>query len=60
MKDWRTTTASVAGAIVLIASQIVNLFDNDPETVFSMEAIIAALALLGVGILAKDAKNPGE
>jgi hypothetical protein len=53
-KSWKTTLVGVAGAIALIATQVVHLFDADPATVFSLEAVLAALALLGIGAAARD------
>lgn len=60
MKDWRTTIAGVAGAIALIANEIANLLDGNPETIFNIEAIIAALSLIGIGVLAKDKNDPKD
>lgn len=58
--SWKTTTVGIAGAIVIIATQIVNLLDNDPNTIFSIEALFAALAVLGIGWFARDNNKSSE
>lgn len=53
-KSWKTTVLAIASAVAIIATQIVHLFDADVATTFSLEAIIGALGLLGVGVAARD------
>jgi uncharacterized membrane protein len=53
-KSWKTTLVAVAGAVAIVATQVVHLFDADPGTTFSLDAILAALAILGVGAAARD------
>lgn len=53
-KSWRTTAVGILTAVALISTQIVAILDNDPKTVFSIEAIIAALGAAGLGWLARD------
>lgn len=53
-KSWKTTLIGIAGAIAIVSTQLVNLFDNDPNTIFSLEAIFAALAVFGIGAAARD------
>lgn len=59
-KSWRTTTVGVAGGIGILATQVVALFDTDPNTVFSVEAVVAALAMMGIGYLSRDRKVSSE
>jgi hypothetical protein len=54
IKSWKTTVISILGASVLVATQIGNILDDDPKTVFNWEITQGALVILGVGILAKD------
>lgn len=59
MKNWRTTAVGGLTGGVLIINQIVALLDNDPNTVFSFEGLIAGLAAVGIGYFAKDAGISG-
>jgi len=54
MKSWKTTTIGVLAGISIISVQVSALLDNDPETVFSLEAVFAALAAVGIGFFARD------
>ena len=54
MKSWKTTTAGIAAGLAIIATNLVALLDNDPATVFSIEAVFAALGVMGIGIFARD------
>jgi len=60
MKSWKTTVVGVAGAIAILATQVVYFFDADPATNFSMEAVFAALAALGIGWFARDKNVTSE
>lgn len=53
-KSWKTTTAGIAGAVALLASQVQFLLDNDPATVVDYKAILAALAVFGIGWFSRD------
>jgi predicted membrane protein len=54
MKSPRTTAVAVLGAIGIILTQVVNVIDNDPTTVFDLTSVIDALAILGIGWFARD------
>lgn len=54
MKSPKTTFVGILGAVSLIAAQLVNLIDNDPETVFNLNVVIEALTLVGIGWFARD------
>ena len=54
VKSWKTTVVSILGASIIVAVQVMNVLDDDPNTVFNWEATQGALVILGVGILAKD------
>ena len=59
MKNWKTTVVGALTGFGIIATQIVNLLDGKLETVFSIEALLAALAAIGIGWFAKDAGVTG-
>lgn len=52
--SWRTTLVGILGAVSILIAQAVNLLDADPDTVFSLEAVMAALAIFGIGRIARD------
>jgi len=54
MKHWKTTVVSWATAGILILTQVKNALDGNPETVFSLQVIFAALGILGLGWFASD------
>jgi len=54
MKSWKTTTAGIVAGLAVILTQVAYLLDADPETVFSLEAVIAALGVMGIGWFARD------
>lgn len=53
-KSWKTTVAGITAGTAIILSQVSYLFDADPATVFSVEAVISALGLIGIGFFARD------
>ena len=52
--SWKTTAAGVAAGVGIIAAQVSYLLDADPATVFSIEAVFAALGMIGIGFFARD------
>lgn len=54
IKSWKTTIIGFLTGLMLAAPQIINLLDNNPETLFSFEIFIAALGAMGLGVFAKD------
>lgn len=52
--SWKTTSAGVLAGIAIIATQVSYLLDADPATVFSIEAVFAALGMIGIGFFARD------
>jgi len=59
-KSWKTTLVGILTAAGIIAAQLGYIFDDKPETVFSLEAVFAALGALGIGIFARDANVTSE
>lgn len=49
MKSWRSSILGILILISVVSTQLVNILDADPSTVFNWESIAAALA--GVGLL---------
>lgn len=59
-KSWKTTAAGITAGIAIILTQVSYLLDADPATVFSIEAVISALGLIGIGFFARDDKVTSE
>ena len=53
-KSWKRTVLGIIGAITIIISQVSAVIDDDPKTSFDLETALGALALLGIGIAARD------
>ena len=60
IKSWKTTALGVISGLLMILPQIQNLLDGDPETVFSETVIMTGLALMGLGVTAKDGDKSTE
>ena len=54
LKSWKTTALGFISGLLIILPQIQNLLDGDPETVFSETICMTGIALMGLGITAKD------
>lgn len=52
--SWKTTAFGILSALGIIATQVSYLLDADPATVFSLEAVFAALGVIGIGFFARD------
>lgn len=57
--SWRTSLVGWLGLIAAVALQLVAVLDSDPSTTISMEAILTALASVGL-IAARDNKVTSE
>lgn len=55
MKSWKTSIMGIAALLVAIGSALKALLDGDPTTVVNIDAVIAALA--GLGLLAARDNN---
>ena len=53
-KSWRTTALGFIGGLMLLLPEIQAVLDTDPGTNPAYQAIIAALALMGLGINTRD------
>lgn len=58
--SWKTTAFGILSALGIIATQVSYLLDANPETVFSIEAVFAALGVAGIGFFARDDKVTSE
>ena len=54
IQSWKTTIVGFLTGLMLAAPQVINLLDNDPETLFDFNIFIAALGAMGIGVFAKD------
>lgn len=60
LKSWKTTALGFISGLLVILPQIQNLLDGDPETVFSETICMTGLALMGLGVAAKDGDKSTE
>lgn len=60
MKSWQSTLVGILTAIILIATQLLNLFDGDPASVLSVEMILAALGIGTLGAVSRDNNKSSE
>jgi cytochrome b len=58
--SWKTTTVGILTGVGIFATQLVNVLDADPATTFSVEAVLAALAAMGIGWFARDNDKSSE
>lgn len=60
MKSWQTTVLGIAGALMILCTQAIALLDNDPTTVFELTQVLAAFAIFGIGLKARDNDKSSE
>lgn len=60
MKSWRSTTIGVISAVLILLTQAQAFLDGNPATSPDPEAIFAALAVFGLGAVARDNKVSSE
>lgn len=54
MKSWKTTVSGIVAGLAIIFTQVGYLLDNDPATTISVEAIVAAVAVVALGWNSRD------
>jgi hypothetical protein len=59
MKNWKTTTAGLAGLLMILAGVAKALLDNDPTTNPDWAVVIAGVQAAVVALFAKDADVTG-
>lgn len=60
VKNWKTSLIGFLTGLALCATQLVNLFDSDPETVFVLSIFLGGLAAMGFGVVARDGDKSSE
>jgi hypothetical protein len=50
----KTTLTGFFAGLALIAGELNDHFDSDPKTVFSLDAFLAGLGMMGIGYFARD------
>lgn len=54
MKSWKTTVSGIVAGLAIIFTQVGYLLDNDPATTISVEAVVAACAVIALGWNSRD------
>ena len=60
LKSLRTTIIGVIAGLMIALPQISNLLDGNDETIFSYKILLAGIAAMGFGIVAKDGDKSTE
>ena len=60
IRSWKTTAIGWLTGLTLIIPQLINLLDSNPETIFSLAAVLVGLAAAGFGTVAKDGDKSTE
>ncbi len=60
LRSWKTTVVGLLTGLTLIVPQLIALLDTDPQTVFDLKILVAGLAAIGFGTLAKDGDKSSE
>ena len=58
--SWKTSAAGFLGGLAILAHQLSYLLDSDPATTFSLDAVFAALSVMGVGYFSRDNNKSSE
>lgn len=54
MASPRTSVAGILGFLAIVSMQLKASFDNDPTTITDWNVIVEAIAVLGIGLAARD------
>lgn len=60
IQSWKTTIVGFLTGLMLAAPQVINLLDNDPETLFDLKIFVAALGAMGIGLFARDSDKTSK
>lgn len=60
LKSWKTTLCGIIGALVMLLPQVLAVLDNNPATIVNWQIVMAGLAMLGIGVAAKDGDKSTE
>lgn len=60
MTSWRTTILGIIAGLTILLSQAKAILDDDPNTQPNVEEIIAALGIMGLGVVARDGNKSSQ
>ena len=60
LKSWKTSLIGLLGALVILIPQLLAVIDGNPATILSLKAVLTGLAMLGIGVAAKDGDKSTE
>lgn len=60
LKSWKTTLVGWLAGVAIIIPQLIALLDSNSETVFELSLLLAGLAAIGIGTVAKDGDKSTE
>ncbi len=60
IRSWKTTLVGWLTGVAIIVPQLIYLLDSDPETTFKLPVLLAGLAAIGFGTVAKDGDKSSE
>lgn len=60
LKSWKTTLIGFLGGLVMVIPQVLALVDGNPETRFILSLFVTGLAMMGIGVAAKDGDKSTE
>lgn len=58
--SWKTSVLGIIGGLMLLLPQIGAVLDDDPETNPDWQEITAGLALMGIGVSARDGDKSSQ
>jgi len=60
MKSWKTSAAGIVAGVMLLLTQAQSALDDDPATNISIEVVVSALAMMGLGVSARDGDKSSQ
>ena len=60
IRSWKTTLIGCLTGVAIIIPQLIAVLDSNPETVFELPLLLAGLAAIGIGTVAKDGDKSTE
>lgn len=54
LKSWKTSILGIIAGLLIILPEIRNFLDGNPETMLNETVILTGLAMMGIGVSAKD------
>lgn len=59
-KSWKTTACGILGGLALLIPSALALLDDDPLTKLNLTQCLEGLALMGLGVAARDNNKSSE